>query len=503
MSRAVMATVAAALLAVLSASPAGADYQDGWRAYQRGDYAAAYREWLPLAEHGDAASQASLGGMYVNGHGVTKDDAEAVKWLRLAAEQGNAIAQNNLGFMYGNGRGVPRDDAQAVEWYRRSADQGNAFGQAVLGRMYMEGRGVPKDPVLAYTWYTLAIKQQPVLEWALKGREKVATELSPEQIATAAQMAQDWKPKVLRLWSHSYSTPGANPGTIAQPWIKGPLYGAEVCPGAALKDANLLAAKTPPPRADGVVALRQRALQDGVVVVAYLTLTGRPVGSPILVTHLVCKPDEWQPPTTPDARADGREALRDAVISAGPPGSGGPAGPGHSALSTIFVESALLDKHPMNQAEGMWCLADADCNARLSAASNLLRQATATAGAIIYTPGRPIIVSVTLNGRITARLILDTGADRSMVKPAALAAAGVDLSRPAGRIQMEGVAGAAMMSYFQVEFEVAGHRALVSGVTAFDTVKGGFADGLLGRDFLDHFKMTMDPTAGTVTLVPK
>jgi TPR repeat protein len=171
--------LAVAMVLGMVTAPAWADYQDGLRAYQHGDYAAAYREWLPLAEQGDAAAQASLGGLYVNGQGVTKDDTEALKWLRLAAEQGNAIAQNNLGFMYGNGRGVPRDDAQAVEWYRRSADQGNAFGQAVLGRMYMEGRGVPKDPVLAYMWYSLAIKKQPVLEWALKGREKVAVELSP------------------------------------------------------------------------------------------------------------------------------------------------------------------------------------------------------------------------------------------------------------------------------------------------------------------------------------
>ncbi len=500
-----MAAVAVALLAVPLASPAWADFQDGQRAYQRGDYAAAYREWLPLAEHGDAASQASLGTLYVNGQGVAKDDAEAVKWLRLAAEQGNAIAQNNLGFMYGNGRGVPRDDAQAVEWYRRSADQGNAFGQAVLGRMYTEGRGVPKDPVLAYMWYSLAIKQQPVLEWALKGRERVSAELSPEQIATGERMAHDWKPKVLRLWAHIYSTPGANPNPIAKPWIKGPLYGAEMCLGAALKQANLLT--PPPPRTDDgleFAGYRQRALQDGVVWVGYLRPSGSAGGgSPVIVARQVCKPDEWQPPTAPDARADGREALQDAVFSFGPPGSSAPAGNGHGALSTIFVESALLDKHPMNQPEGEWCLADVDCHSRLNLALSLLKKATATTGAITYTPGRPIIVSVTLNGRTTARLILDTGADRSMVKPAALAAAGVDLSQPAGRIKMEGVAGATMMSYFPVEFEVAGHRALVSGVTAFDTIKSGFADGLLGRDFLDHFKVAIDPAAGTVTLTPK
>ena len=56
--------------------------------------------------------------MYANGEGVLKDDAEAVRWYRLAAEQGYAGAQNNLGLMYANGEGVLKDAAEAVRWYR-------------------------------------------------------------------------------------------------------------------------------------------------------------------------------------------------------------------------------------------------------------------------------------------------------------------------------------------------------------------------------------------------
>ena len=43
--------------------------------------------------------------MCANGIGVPKNDAEAVKWFRLAAEQGLARAQHNLGLMYANGTG--------------------------------------------------------------------------------------------------------------------------------------------------------------------------------------------------------------------------------------------------------------------------------------------------------------------------------------------------------------------------------------------------------------
>ena len=45
---------------------------------------------------------------------------------RVQAEAGDASAQFNLGVMYDNGEGVPEDDAEAVRWYRMAAEQGNA-----------------------------------------------------------------------------------------------------------------------------------------------------------------------------------------------------------------------------------------------------------------------------------------------------------------------------------------------------------------------------------------
>ena len=43
---------------------------------------------------------------------------------KKAAEQGDAEAQYNLGVMYANGDGLPEDDAEAVRWYRMAAEQG-------------------------------------------------------------------------------------------------------------------------------------------------------------------------------------------------------------------------------------------------------------------------------------------------------------------------------------------------------------------------------------------
>ena len=63
-------------------------------------------------------AQFNLGITYASGRGVIEDEAEAVKWYRLAAEQGYANAQYSLGNMYASGRGVIEDEAEAVKWYR-------------------------------------------------------------------------------------------------------------------------------------------------------------------------------------------------------------------------------------------------------------------------------------------------------------------------------------------------------------------------------------------------
>ena len=64
--------------------------------------------------------------MYANGRGVLKDDAEAVRWYRLAAEQGKADAQFNLGLMYATGRGVLKDSVLAHMWSNIAGANGNA-----------------------------------------------------------------------------------------------------------------------------------------------------------------------------------------------------------------------------------------------------------------------------------------------------------------------------------------------------------------------------------------
>ena len=62
--------------------------------------------------------------------GVAQDDAEAVRFWKLAADQGFTRAAFNLGWMYENGRGVARDLAEAIRWYERAAAKGDEKAKA-------------------------------------------------------------------------------------------------------------------------------------------------------------------------------------------------------------------------------------------------------------------------------------------------------------------------------------------------------------------------------------
>lgn len=68
------------------------DLKKGLKAYKRGDYATALKEWRPLAEAGHAGAQYNLGFNFVQGKGVAKDLVQAYFWFELAARQGKRIA---------------------------------------------------------------------------------------------------------------------------------------------------------------------------------------------------------------------------------------------------------------------------------------------------------------------------------------------------------------------------------------------------------------------------
>src|SRR5262245_44890283 len=136
------------------------------------------------------------------------------------------------------------------------------------------------------------------------------------------------------------------------------------------------------------------------------------------------------------------------------------------------------------------------------AAAAAPRAATGTPTRITFVPGHPIMVTARINGSGTAQLLLDTGAQVTVINPRALAAFGVSM-RDAQRGTLQGVTGTTDTLAVRLEsLEVASARVGPLMVVSHDSGPGT-GDGLLGRDFLDRFTVNIDNTAGVVTLTPK
>jgi TPR repeat protein len=166
-------------------------------AYEKGqgvpqDYQEAVNWYRIAASREDEWAQTRLGSIYAEGRGVPQDYQQAVNWYRLAAAQGYAPAQSSLGRAYEKGQGVPQDYQEAVNWYRLAAAQGNQFAQINLGVMYTNGTGVRQDFVRAHMWFTLAAAalSGDSGDTATKNRDRIASKMTAEQIATAQEMAR-------------------------------------------------------------------------------------------------------------------------------------------------------------------------------------------------------------------------------------------------------------------------------------------------------------------------
>jgi TPR repeat protein len=167
-----------------------ADLETGLAAYFEGDYEKCLAECQPLAEEGIADAQFCVGRLYANGFGVAMNDDLALQWYGRAAEQGHGEAQYSLGLMNANGWGVAMNDDEAAKWYLLAAEAGFVPAQTSLAKVYQNGRGAEQNFVDAYTWFHIAMELGDL--GARFDRDEVATDLSPEQLATAQQKADAW-----------------------------------------------------------------------------------------------------------------------------------------------------------------------------------------------------------------------------------------------------------------------------------------------------------------------
>ncbi len=148
--------------ALLSSLSAHAGFQEAIQAYYAGDYDKALQEYQAIAEQGDARGEFGIGYMHHYGHGVPRNQIEAIKWFRQSASHGNIPARQYLGIMYQKGEGVEKDLVTSHMWHS------------------LFSRDAPNDRDRGYTKETLT---------------KIERKLSEAQLAQAKKMAGEWKPE--------------------------------------------------------------------------------------------------------------------------------------------------------------------------------------------------------------------------------------------------------------------------------------------------------------------
>jgi len=165
------------LLLSFVASVAHAGFEEGVSAYELGNYKNALKEFVLLAQKGDAKALYNIGFMVEAGHGVPANPKLALRWYQRAYERKNQNAPFNMALIYYNGTGGEQDYKLALDWYKKAAALGNGAALINIGQMYFFGKGVKKNKIKAYVWYTLAAHRG--MRKALRNRDIVARKLTP------------------------------------------------------------------------------------------------------------------------------------------------------------------------------------------------------------------------------------------------------------------------------------------------------------------------------------
>lgn len=138
------------------AAPAAAQsVKAGIDAWQRGDFVGAIATWRPLAEAGDPDAAFNMGQAYRLGRGVLVDLATAQTWLERAANKDHVDAQTTLGLLlFQNGQ-----QAEGLKWLKLAAEKGDPRAMLVYGTALFNGDGVAQDPVLGYAYVSRSAAQ--------------------------------------------------------------------------------------------------------------------------------------------------------------------------------------------------------------------------------------------------------------------------------------------------------------------------------------------------------
>ena len=131
-------------------------YQAARTALIEGRYDAALPGMTRAANAGLSQAQYNLGLIYLNGYGVTPNEAQARRWFEQACAQDLPQCYTTLGEMYRMGRGGETRYADAIALFEKAARLNNPSGFFQLGVVHDKGYGVPVDHAKALDYFKKA-----------------------------------------------------------------------------------------------------------------------------------------------------------------------------------------------------------------------------------------------------------------------------------------------------------------------------------------------------------
>ena len=135
---------------------------------------------------------ATVAGPFENGFEAYErgDYSEAMTRCRRAADKGDANAVFLIGVMHFEGRGIPKDCSEAAKWFHHAAEMGDVDAQLSLGLQYLKAR-VCRGTTC---WRICGSTSRPRMAGWKAGRDIASLAMSRDQLAEAHRLTRDWKP---------------------------------------------------------------------------------------------------------------------------------------------------------------------------------------------------------------------------------------------------------------------------------------------------------------------
>ena len=186
------------LIAILSslagcATPGGPElkstFDAGVAAYDKGDYATAYKLWTSIDDE-DVAAMRNVAMMLRKGQGVNKDPKAAEAMFARAAEAGLPTAQADLADMLLKGEAGPPDVVHALPLLEAAAAANHPIAQFELAELYVNGDHVAKDLGVARKLYAAAASH------GMKEAEDRLAALGPAPAPPPSQTTSSLRPSI-------------------------------------------------------------------------------------------------------------------------------------------------------------------------------------------------------------------------------------------------------------------------------------------------------------------